>query len=125
MGALGDGVLRSRLRDLKQQFREAPGRSMRFCRGARWPGSREAAARHVGLRPYLVQLAGCARPVSRATSSKWPREKARRCTAALAVVLNGWSGLPCHVITVNDYLAERDSRWMGPLYRFCGLSRGL
>ena len=39
-------------------------------------------------------------------------------------MLNGWGGYPCHVITVNDYLAGRDARWMGPLYEFCGVRAG-
>jgi preprotein translocase subunit SecA len=43
-------------------------------------------------------------------------------TVAMAAVLAGWSGRPCHLVTANDYLADRDALKMGPLYRFCGVS---
>src|SRR5436853_290951 len=45
-------------------------------------------------------------------------------TASLAAVLAGWTRRPCHIVTVNDYLAQRDAAWLRPLYEFCGVSVG-
>ncbi len=84
---------------------------------------REAAARRVGLRPYVVQIAG-ALALYRGYVVEMSTGEGKTLTAALAMVLNGWAGRPCHVITVNDYLAERDATWMSSLYRFCGVSVG-
>ena len=45
-------------------------------------------------------------------------------TAGLAATLAAWTRHPCHIITVNDYLVERDAEWLGPLYQFCGVRVG-
>src|SRR5260370_4800566 len=45
-------------------------------------------------------------------------------TAGLAAVLAGWTRRPCHIVTVNDYLVERDADWIRPLYTFCGVRAG-
>ena len=82
---------------------------------------REAADRRVGLRPFVVQLAG-ALALHRGHIAEMATGEGKTLTAALAGVLDGWIGLPCHVITVNDYLADRDARWMGQLYAFCDVS---
>jgi len=120
--SLTDGVLKSRLFDLKEQFRRRPDRSEGLVPKA-LAALREAAERHLGMRPYTVQLAG-----SLALYEGYLVEMAtgegKTITASLAAVIRGWAGLPCHIITVNDYLAERDARWMAPLYRFSGLSVG-
>ena len=84
---------------------------------------REAAARRLGMRPYLVQLAA-AFALYQGYVIEMATGEGKTLVAALAGVLQGWSGLPCHIITVNDYLAQRDAEWMGPLYWFCGVSVG-
>ena len=84
---------------------------------------REAASRRVGLYAYMVQLAG-ALALYRGYIVEMATGEGKTLTAALAAVLQGWSGLPCHLITVNDYLARRDAAWMGPLFELCRVSVG-
>jgi preprotein translocase subunit SecA len=117
-----DTELRGRLAELKECFR-------RRSRGyeKRLPealgAAREAAFRCLGLRPYVVQLAG-ALALYHGFVAEMATGEGKTLTAALAAVIHGWTGLPCQIITVNDYLAARDANWMGPLYRFCGVSVG-
>ncbi len=117
---MADNVLRRNLLD----FREALRRRRKGCE-ALLPRAlaavREAADRRVGLRPFVVQLAG-ALALHRGHIAEMATGEGKTLTAALAGVLDGWTGLPCHVITVNDYLADRDARWMGELYAFCDVS---
>lgn len=82
---------------------------------------REAAFRHLGLRPYVVQLAG-ALALHRGCLAEMATGEGKTLTAGLAAVLAGWSGRPCHIITVNDYLVGRDATWMAALYKVCGLN---
>ena len=81
----------------------------------------EAAGRALGMRPYPVQLMGAL-----ALHQGWLAEMAtgegKTLTVAMAAVLAGWSGRPCHLVTANDYLADRDALKMEPLYHCCGLS---
>ncbi len=124
---LPENVLRRRLLELKEAFRRRRNRRDRRSEallGQALAAVREAAARHVGLRPFVVQLAG-ALALHRGYVAEMATGEGKTLTAALAAVLHGWSGLPCHIVTVNDYLAERDARWMAPLYRFCGVSVGV
>jgi preprotein translocase subunit SecA len=117
-----DGRLASGLQDLRDVFKRR-GRGFELLIPDALAAIREAATRKVGLRPYTVQLAG-ALALYRGYIVEMATGEGKTLTAALAMVLHGWSGLPCHVVTVNDYLAERDATWMGTLYRFCGVSVG-
>jgi preprotein translocase subunit SecA len=85
---------------------------------------REVAARTIGQRHFDVQLMGAwallqGRLVEMATG------EGKTLTASLAVCTAALAGTPVHVITVNDYLAERDAEAMGPIYRFLGLTTGV
>ena len=84
---------------------------------------REAAARKTGLRPYKEQLIG-ALALHKGYLAEMATGEGKTLTASLAAILNGWSGLPCHVITVNDYLAERDAKWFKELFSFCKVTVG-
>lgn len=84
---------------------------------------RESAERRLGMRPFVVQLAG-ALALNQGYVAEMSTGEGKTLSAALAGVLNGWSRLPCHIITINDYLASRDAEWMQPLYEFCGVSVG-
>ncbi len=85
--------------------------------------AREAAYRVLGERAYPVQLMGSLVLHSgRITEMKTGEGKTLMCTCA--VYLNSLSGKGVHVVTVNDYLAERDSQWMGRVYQFLGQSVG-
>ena len=119
---LADGKLHSELESLGKAFKRRSKGYEKLLPDA-LAALREAATRRVGLRPYWVQIAG-ALGLYRGYIVEMATGEGKTLTAALAMVLHGWSGLPSHVITVNDYLAERDATWMGPLYRFCDVSVG-
>ncbi len=83
----------------------------------------EAPFRTLGFRPFVVQLAG-ALALYKGYIIEMGTGEGKTLTAALTSVLRGWSGFPCHVITVNDYLANRDAQKLSPFYSYCGVSAG-
>ena len=85
---------------------------------------REASRRTVGMRHYDVQLLG-GMALHDGCVAEMKTGEGKTLVAPLAAYLNALTGRGVHVVTVNDYLAERDSRWMGPLFRLLGLSVGL
>jgi len=81
---------------------------------------REVASRKLGERPFLSQLTGaCA--LNAGCITEMATGEGKTLTATLPATIMGWRGMGCHVITVNDYLAQRDAAWMKPIYEFCGL----
>ena len=84
---------------------------------------REAADRKLGLRPFPVQLLG-AMALRHGYLAEMATGEGKTLTASMAAVVAGWTQRPCHIITVNDYLAQRDAQWLKPLYDFCGVSVG-
>ena len=84
---------------------------------------REAAKRTLGQRHYDVQLIGGI-TLHNGMIAEMRTGEGKTLVATLAVYLNAIEGKGVHVVTVNDYLAERDSEWMGQVYRFLGLSVG-
>ncbi len=84
---------------------------------------REACERCTGLRPYNVQLMG-ALALHKGYLIEMVTGEGKTLVASLAAVLSGWTQQPCHIITVNDYLAQRDAEGLRHLYEFCGLSVG-
>ncbi len=85
---------------------------------------REAAVRVLGMRHYDVQLMG-GMVLHQGRIAEMRTGEGKTLVATLPCYLNALSGKGVHVITVNDYLAKRDSVWMGSLYEFLGLSTGL
>ena len=85
---------------------------------------REAAARVVGMRPYRVQLLG-GLVLHQGRIAEMKTGEGKTLVSTLPAYLNALSGKGVHVVTVNDYLARRDSEWMGKIHRFLGLSVGL
>ncbi|MCR5058490.1 MAG: preprotein translocase subunit SecA [Clostridiales bacterium] len=85
---------------------------------------REAAWRVLGLRPYKVQLIGGI-ILHQGRIAEMKTGEGKTLVATLPVYLNALTGRGVHVVTVNDYLARRDSEWMGKVYRYLGLSVGL
>ncbi len=83
--------------------------------------AREEAKRKIGLRPFDVQLIG-AMALNDANIAEMKTGEGKTLVAPLAVILNAYRGEGVHVVTVNDYLARRDSNWMAPLYRAMGLN---
>ncbi|MCD6405869.1 MAG: preprotein translocase subunit SecA, partial [Planctomycetes bacterium] len=84
---------------------------------------REAAVRTIGLRHYDVQLVGGI-TLHEGKIAEMATGEGKTLVATLAAYLNALDGKGVHVVTVNDYLAERDAEWMGPVYNYCGLSVG-
>ncbi|MGE5548808.1 MAG: preprotein translocase subunit SecA [Solirubrobacterales bacterium] len=85
---------------------------------------REASKRTLGLRPFDVQLIG-GMVLHHGKISEMKTGEGKTLVATLPVYLNALTGMGVHVVTVNDYLATRDSEWMGQIYRFLGLSVGV
>ena len=85
---------------------------------------REAADRVLGLRPYRVQLIGGI-VLHQGRIAEMKTGEGKTLVATLPAYLNALTGQVVHIVTVNDYLAKRDSEWMGKVHRFLGLSVGL
>ena len=86
--------------------------------------TREASVRTLGMRHFDVQLIGGA-VLHQGRIAEMKTGEGKTLVATLPVYLNALSGKGVHVITVNDYLAKRDSEWMGQIYKFLGLDVGL
>jgi len=84
---------------------------------------REASQRVLGLRPYDVQLIG-GMVLNEGSISEMGTGEGKTLVATLPAYLNALSGKGVHIVTVNDYLAKRDSEWMGKVFSFLGLSVG-
>jgi preprotein translocase subunit SecA len=119
---MADAELHGRLMDFRQQFRRG-GSQVTPLVPAALAAIREAAERKLGLRPFGVQLMG-ALTLNRGNLAEMATGEGKTLTAGLAAVLAGWTKHPCHIVTVNDYLVERDTEWMRPLYSFCGVRVG-
>ena len=114
-----------KLRDLMEPLRDRflLGRATETDRLMAVAIVREVAARKVGLRPYREQIAaGLA--LEAGCVAEMATGEGKTLVATMPAVLAGWRGRGCHVITANDYLAERDAELMLAIYRFCGLSVG-
>ncbi|HOV85754.1 MAG TPA: preprotein translocase subunit SecA [Syntrophobacteraceae bacterium] len=85
--------------------------------------AREASVRTLGMRPFDVQLIGGI-VLHQGMIAEMKTGEGKTLVAALPIYLNALTGRGVHLITVNDYLARRDSEWMGKIYRFLGLSVG-
>ena len=86
--------------------------------------AREAAKRVLGMRPYDVQLIG-GMVLNEGAVAEMKTGEGKTLVAMLPAYLNGLTGRGVHVVTVNDYLAQRDAGWNGPIYDFLGLSVGV
>ena len=84
---------------------------------------REASKRTLGLRHFDVQLIGGI-VLHQGMIAEMKTGEGKTLAATLAAYLNSLSGDPVHIVTVNDYLADRDSHWMGEIYKFLGLTVG-
>lgn len=118
VNALSDEQIRQDLRRVARAALDEPAATARA-----FALVREACARSLGKRPFDVQLMGAA-ALFAGKLAEMQTGEGKTLTAALAACIVGVAGLPVHVVTVNDYLAERDAREMGPLYAYFGLTTG-
>ncbi len=119
---LSDSQLQSKLFKLREIFKSQKKITPEVIRES-FLHIQEAVFRKLGFYPFAEQIAG-ALGLYRGYIIEMATGEGKTVTAAMAAVLRGWSGLPCHVITANDYLAARDASIMQPLFRFCGISAG-
>ena len=118
---MSDAVLADESRRLKELFR--CGRDKLDDLIPAFATIREVAFRQIGERPFLVQVAG-AMALEAGCITEMATGEGKTLTATMPATIAGWRGKGCHVITTNDYLAQRDAEWMRPIYKFCGLSVG-
>ena len=119
--ALGDDDLRARTTAFRQ--RVADGEELDDLLVEAFATVREAAKRTLGQRPFDVQLLG-GMVLHRGMISEMKTGEGKTLVATLPVYLNALAERGVHVVTVNDYLAQRDAAWMGQIYEFLGLSVG-
>jgi preprotein translocase subunit SecA len=119
---LSDSELRNKTNEFKDKLKN--GSSLNDILPEAFAVCREASKRVLGMRHFDVQLIGGI-ILHQGRIAEMKTGEGKTLVATLPVYLNALTGEGVHVVTVNDYLAKRDSEWMGKLYRFLGLSVGL
>ncbi|MGH8134917.1 MAG: preprotein translocase subunit SecA [Steroidobacteraceae bacterium] len=122
LAALSDAQLLAQTARLRARL--AAGESIDDVLPEAFATVREAATRAVGMRPFDVQLIG-GMVLHEGKISEMRTGEGKTLVATLPVYLNALTGSGVHVVTVNEYLAQRDAEWMGPIYRFLGLTVGV
>ena len=122
MSKLSDKELRGKTEYFKEQLKN--GKTLDDILPEAFAVVREASKRVLGMRHFDVQLIGGI-ILHQGRIAEMKTGEGKTLVATLPVYLNALEGKGVHVITVNDYLAKRDSEWMGKLYKFLGLSVGL
>ena len=120
--ALSDEELKAKTPEFKERL--AQGETLDDLLPEAFAAIREAADRVLGMRPYPVQLIGGI-VLHQGRIAEMKTGEGKTLVAILPCYLNALTGEGVHVVTVNDYLARRDSEWMGKVHRFMGLSVGL
>ena len=119
---LTDEQLRDKTEEFKQRYQA--GESLDDLLPEAFAVCREGADRVLGMRPYPVQIIGGI-VLHQGRIAEMKTGEGKTLVATLPAYLNALTGKGVHIVTVNDYLAKRDSEWMGKLYRFLGLTVGL
>ncbi len=118
---LSDSQLRDKTEEYKTRIQN--GESLESILPEAFASVREASKRVLGLRPFDVQLLGGI-ILNNGQIAEMRTGEGKTLVATMPVYLNALTGKGVHVVTVNDYLAQRDSEWMGQIYRFLGLTVG-
>ena len=122
LAALSDEALKARTAEFRQQL--ADGKTLDDILVPAFATVREAAKRTLGQRHFDVQLIG-GMVLHEGDIAEMKTGEGKTLVATLAVYLNALASKGVHVVTVNDYLARRDSEWMGQIYNFLGLTVGV
>ncbi|MBQ3994635.1 MAG: preprotein translocase subunit SecA [Erysipelotrichaceae bacterium] len=122
MAALSDEQLKHKTVEFKERL--ANGETLDNIQAEAFAVAREAAKRVIGEFPFFCQLEG-AYVLHRGDIAEMKTGEGKTLTSVMAVYLNALEGKGVHVVTVNEYLAQRDSEWMGQIHRFLGLTVGL
>ena len=120
--ALSDQQLQAKTPEFQQRLKD--GETLDDILPEAFAACREAAWRVLGMRPYRVQLIGGI-ILHQGRIAEMKTGEGKTLVATLPAYLNALAGKGVHIVTVNDYLAKRDSEWMGKVYRFMGLTVGL
>ncbi|NBI09175.1 preprotein translocase subunit SecA [Colidextribacter sp. OB.20] len=120
--SLTDTQLQAKTPELKERL--ANGETLDDILPEAFAACREAAWRVLGLRPYRVQVVGGI-VLHQGRIAEMKTGEGKTLVATLPAYLNALAGKGVHIVTVNDYLAKRDSEWMGKVFRFMGLTVGL
>ena len=120
--ALTDEQLKAKTPEFKQRLKD--GETLDDILPEAFAACREAAWRVLGMKPYRVQLIGGI-ILHQGRIAEMKTGEGKTLVATLPAYLNALAGEGVHIVTVNDYLAKRDSEWMGKVYRFMGLTVGL
>jgi len=121
-GKMSDAQLRAKTDELKGRLEK--GETLDDILPDAFATVREASKRVLGLYPFRVQLIGGI-VLHQGRIAEMKTGEGKTLVATLPAYLNALEGKGVHIVTVNDYLAKRDSEWMGKVYRFLGLSVGL
>ena len=122
MKALSDDELRAKTDYFKGLL--ANGKTLDDIKIEAFAVAREAARRTIGEFPYKVQIIGSL-VLHEGDVAEMKTGEGKTLTATMAVYLNALAGKGVHVVTVNEYLSQRDADWMGQIYRFLGLTVGV
>ena len=120
--SLTDDALRSKTDEFKERI--AQGETLDEILPEAFAVVREASFRVLGMRPYDVQLMGGI-VLHQGRIAEMKTGEGKTLVATMPAYLNALTGKGVHIVTVNDYLAKRDSEWMGGIFRFLGLNVGL
>ena len=120
--AMTDAQLQAKTPEFRQRL--ANGETLDDILPEAFAAVREAADRVLGMRPYRVQLVGGV-VLHQGRIAEMKTGEGKTLVATLPAYLNALAGRGVHIVTVNDYLAKRDSEWMGKVHRFLGLKVGL
>ena len=120
--ALSDAQLQAKTAEFKERL--ANGETLDDILPEAFATAREASWRVLGMRPYRVQLVGGV-VLHQGRIAEMKTGEGKTLVATLPAYLNALTGRGVHIVTVNDYLAKRDSEWMGKVHRFLGLEVGL
>ncbi len=122
MMALSDAELKSKTPYFKEKLKN--GLTLEDILPEAFAVARETARRTLLMRPFDVQVIGGI-VLHEGKIAEMKTGEGKTLAATMPLYLNALEGKGCHVVTVNDYLAKRDAEWMGPIYRFLGLSVGV
>ena len=120
--ALSDEALRAKTEEFKARYQS--GETLDDLLPEAFAAVREASWRVLGMKPFRVQLIGGI-VLHQGRIAEMKTGEGKTLVAVLPAYLNAITGEGVHIVTVNDYLARRDSEWMGKVHRFMGLSVGL
>ena len=122
MKALSDEALRAKTDEFKERL--SKGETLEDIKVEAFAVAREAARRTIAEFPYKVQIIGSL-VLHDGDVAEMKTGEGKTLTATMAVYLNALAGKGVHVVTVNEYLSQRDAEWMGQIYRFLGLTVGV